>query len=348
MPLTSIIVPCFNEEATIGLLLEAIHGQTYPHDQIEIIIADGLSTDGTRQRVMEYQKANPGLAIQLIDNPQRSTPAALNKAIQAARGDYIIRLDGHSMPYPDYVERCVAVLEAGQAANAGGIWEIRPGIGNQVSPDASASAIARGIAAAAAHPFGVGDALYRYARQPKVVDTVPFGAFRRDLVEKIGGFDETLLTNEDYEFNVRVRQSGGVVWLDPSIRSIYFARSNLGDLLRQYWRYGFWKARMLIRYPHTLRWRQALPPVLVISLLLLSLFALVFTWARILLSVEASIYLLIVLAVGCHVAFKKRDIGLIFSMPLAIVVMHLPWGTGLLWSLISSFRQRSRLPESPS
>jgi len=344
MSFTSIIVPCYNEEATIGLLLETIARQTVPTNRLEVIIADGLSNDRTRQRITEFQQACPGLTIRLIDNPARTIPAALNKAIQAARGDYIIRLDAHSMPYPDYVERCMAVLETGQAANAGGVWEIKPGDGGPNRP----GVMARGIAAAAAHPFGVGDALYRYTDKARAVDTVPFGAFRRDLVDKIGGFDETLLTNEDYEFNIRVRKAGGVVWLDPSIRSVYFARSSLGALLRQYWRYGFWKARMLLRYPHTLRWRQALPPLFVMSLLLLGLAAIFFAWARLLLSVESGMYLLVLLTAGCQVAIKKHDLGLIFFTPMAIAVMHITWGAGLLWSLFLSFWQRKNLPTTVS
>ena len=139
----------------------------------------------------------------------------------------------------------------------GGIWDIQPqGKGWQ----------ARAIAAAAAHPFAVGDAYYRFTRAAQEVDTLPFGAFRKSLIERIGAFDEDLLTNEDYEFNVRLRKSGGRIWLDPAIRSVYFARSNLLDLARQYWRYGFWKVRMLRRHPNTIRWRQSLPPLFVLSL----------------------------------------------------------------------------------
>ena len=338
MPHTSIIVPCYNEEATIGLLLEAIYRQTYPKSQLEVIIVDGQSTDRTRQRIDEFHETHLELEIRLVDNPKRMIPSALNIAIQDARGQYIIRLDGHSMPYPDYVERCIAALETGQGANVGGIWEIRPGKGNRSKP----GVIARSIAAAAAHPLGVGDAFYRFADRSGPVDTVPFGAFRRDLVEKIGGFDETLQANEDYEFNVRVRKSGGTVWLDPSIRSVYFTRSTLGALLRQYWKYGYWKARMLRRYPRTLRWRQALPPLFVASLLLLGLASVAFPWARGLLLFELSIYLLALIVVGLQVAFEKRDAGLFFGTPVAIAGMHLAWGSGLLWSLITSIGNVSK------
>ncbi len=262
MPAVSVIVPCYNEQNTILLLLEAIYAQTYPRPQMEVVIADGLSKDQTRWQIADFQARHPDLTVQIVDNPNRTIPSGLNRAIQAAQGEMIVRLDAHSVPQPDYVARCVTALEQGFGNSVGGVWEIRPrGSGWQ----------ACAIALAAAHPFGVGDAHYRYTTTAQVVDTVPFGAFHRSLVERIGYFDEHLLTNEDYEFNVRLRQAGGKIWLDPAIRSIYFARANLVELARQYWRYGYWKARMLRRYPGTVRWRQALPPLFVLSLLILLL-----------------------------------------------------------------------------
>ena len=217
LPLVSIIVPCRNEQNTICLLLDAIHTQTYPCDRMEVLIADGLSTDETRQRIAEFKAGHPDLTVQVIDNPQLNIPAGLNRAIAAAQGELIVRLDAHSVPRSDYVAGCVAALQQGLGDNVGGVWEIYPGgVGWQ----------ARAIAAAAAHPLGVGDAHYRYTDTPQQVDTVPFGAFSRSLIDRVGPFDESLLTNEDYEFNVRVRQAGGKVWLDPAIRSTYFARAS--------------------------------------------------------------------------------------------------------------------------
>ena len=264
----SIIVPCYNEEATIQLLLESISRQTYPITDLEVILADGMSTDRTRLKVAVFQEANPDLKIKIVDNPKRIIPAALNAGLRVAQGEIVVRLDGHSMPYPDYVEQCVADLQLGQGDNVGGVWEIRPG---------NETWLANSIAVAAAHPLGVGDARYRLVSRAGAVDTVPFGSFKRQLFERIGEFDETLLTNEDYEFNSRIRKQGGTIWLDPAIRSVYFARSNLGELARQYWRYGFWKSRMLRRYPETLRWRQALPPLFVLGVAGLGILA-IFWW----------------------------------------------------------------------
>jgi GT2 family glycosyltransferase len=156
------------------------------------------------------------------------------------------------------------------------------------------------------------------------------------LIEQIGFFDESLLSNEDYEFNARVRKSGGKVWLDPAIRSIYFARSTLLELVRQYWRYGYWKWRMLRRYPDTLRWRQALPPLFVLSLLGFGLLSIFYPFARILLATELLLYFSIMILTGFYTAVQQRNAYLIPGLPLAIAAMHLSWGSGFLWSILTS------------
>ena len=325
MPTVSIIVPCYNEQATIPLLLEAICQQTFPLEEMEVVIADGLSNDDTRGAIAEFQRQHPRLAVRVVDNARRIIPAALNRALEAAQGEFIVRLDGHSMPAQDYVERCVSALQAGCGDNVGGVWLIRPG---------SSGWIAQAIAVAASHPLGVGDARYRVGGQAQAVDTVPFGSFRRALTAKIGMFDETLLTNEDYEFNVRVRQSGGRVWMDPEIQIVYFARPTLAALASQYLRYGYWKAQMLRRYPETLRWRQFIPPAFVASLAILALLAPWLAPAAWLLAAELGVYAAALLAAGLHAAIKNRQPLLIFGLPLAIATMHFTWGAALLWGLL--------------
>jgi succinoglycan biosynthesis protein ExoA len=322
----SVIVPCYNEQATIRLLLEAVYAQTYPHQQIEMVIADSVSNDCTREEIMAFAQAHPNFQIKVLENRKRTIPSALNQALAAAQGEVIVRLDAHSVPYQDYIERCVAALESGKGENVGGVWDIQPG---------GAGWVARSIAAAAAHPLGVGDAHYRFTDQARYVDTLPFGSYRKMLVELVGLYDETLLANEDYEFNVRVRQSGGRVWLDPAIRSTYFARSSLSSLARQYWRYGFWKVRMLKRYLETIRWRQAVPPLFVLSLLVLVLLAVVFHLARWLLLAEIGVYAFVLLLTGILLAIRKRDMSLILGVPLAIATMHLSWGSAFLYSLLN-------------
>ena len=326
-PKVSIIVPCYNEQFTIRPLLEALRSQTFPNSEMEVVIADGMSTDGTRQAIASFQKDFPHLEVRLVDNTVRTIPAGLNCAIEASRGEIIVRLDAHSKPYPDYVENCVKAHEQGRGDNVGGVWEIQPG---------AQTWMARSISIAAAHPLGVGDAMYRLATSASEVDTVPFGSYRRTLIEKIGGYNEALLTNEDYEFNTRIRKANGRVWLDPAIRSVYFSRSTLLELIRQYWRYGYWKWRMLRRFPDTVRWRQALPPLFVLSLIGLALISVFLQAASWLLLAEILFYFFVLFLAGIHAAIKHRKPYLLLGLPLAITAMHITWGSGFLWSTLTS------------
>ncbi len=326
-PSVSIIVPCYNEETTIRHLLDAVLTQTYPRAQMELIISDGMSTDRTRDAIAAFQKEHADLAVRVVNNSARTIPSGLNQAIRESSGGIIVRLDAHSMPIPEYVERCVAAHESGKGDTVGGVWEIRAG---------AETWIAKSISFAAAHPLGVGDAMYRLNAKAGAVDTVPFGSFRRSLIDRVGAFDETLLSNEDYEFNTRVRESGGTVWLDPSIRSVYFSRSTFGKLANQYWRYGFWKFKMLKRYPHTLRWRQALPPLFVLSLFVLIVLSLFTGFARYILAAQLFVYFFALGLAGLKLAIKKNTGYLLPGLPLAISIMHMAWGAGFLWSGISS------------
>lgn len=331
----SVIVPCFNEEATICQLLEAINGQTYPLNELEVVIADGLSSDHTREKIKAFHADHPQLEITIVDNNHREIPSGLNRAIEAARGKYILRMDAHSIPNDDYIQKCIHGLEAGLGDNIGGIWKIQPG---------APTWIAKAIAIAAAHPLGAGDARYRIGGIAQAVETVPFGAYRRDILEKIGKFDETLLSNEDYELNVRLIQSGGKIWLDPSICSVYFARSSLGDLSKQYWRYGYWKAQMLRKHPKTWRWRQIVPPVFVLTLLGLLAFSIGFAPARWLLVIIVILYTIALFSIGLQMGLKHKSISLILGVPLATATIHLSWGSAFLWSLVAKPKSKRVQP----
>jgi succinoglycan biosynthesis protein ExoA len=272
-----------------------------------------------------FQQNHPNLTIRIIDNKKRIIPSGLNRAIEAAQGKYIVRMDAHSIPDRDYIIFCINGLENGLGDNIGGIWKIQPG---------AKTWIAKAIAVAVSHPLGVGDALYRIGGTAQEVDTVPFGAFRRDLIDKIGMFDETLLTNEDYEFNTRVRQSGGKVWMDPSIHSVYFARASLKELAHQYWRYGYWKAQMLRKYPNTLRWRQVLPPLFVLALISLGLLSLIWFFASWLLVIIVLLYTTVIIILGIKMSLNHKEISMTIGIPLAIATIHLSYGSALLWGLV--------------
>lgn len=320
-PSVSVIIPCRNEEKTIHLVLDAIHAQTYPRELQQVVIADGFSEDRTREQIESFKTSHPDLDVMVVNNPKRIIPAGLNAAILASSGDLIVRMDAHSIPNPDYVALCVDALERNVAQNVGGVWDIQPG---------SNSWIARSIAAAAGNPLAVGDARYRFTDKAAYVDTVPYGSYKRELFNQIGLFDETLLANEDYELNTRIIQSGGKIWLDPKIRCVYFARSSLRALSKQYYGYGYWKFQMLKRYPETLRWRQALPPAFILGLFLFLLAGIFWKPALILFAIALGLYLLVLLGVGIHMASKKSDILMIIGIPLAIITMHFSWGAGFI------------------
>jgi glycosyltransferase involved in cell wall biosynthesis len=323
-PEVSIIVPCYNEGETIQLLLDALLLQSYPTAQMEVVIADAMSEDSTRAKIADFADTHPELKIVIVDNLARTIPAGVNAAAKAARGIYLVRMDAHSVPDREYVAASIRLLKDGIADNVGGVWEICPG---------EDTCLARAIAAAAAHPLGAGDALYRIAKKAAYVETVPFGAFLKTTFEKVGRFDESLLSNEDYEFNTRIRLNGGKVWLDPQIHSKYFARKNLRQLARQYWRYGFWKYKMLKRYPDSLRWRQAIPPVFTFFIFLLALLSIFSGFARIILATGLGFYLAVLLLFSSIESIKRKNICYQL-MVLPILIMHFSWGGGFLSSIL--------------
>jgi succinoglycan biosynthesis protein ExoA len=330
--LVSVIIPCYNEEKTIAKVLQALSDQTFPIINLEVLIADGLSEDLTRKEIDQFCQMHPDLQVRVLDNTKKTIPSGVNLAIQAAVGAYIIRMDAHSEPNESYIQKTVELLEAGKADNVGGVWKIQP---------SARTWVAESIAAAASHPFGVGDAFYRFATTGRYVDTVPFGGIKKELIQKIGLFDETLLSNEDYEFNTRILAKGGKIWLDPEIQSNYYARENFKQLAAQYWRYGYWKFQMLKRYPDSLKLRQALPPVFVLSLLGLGLLSLFWLPARWLLGAELLLYFLVLLGGSMKEVLKRKRGFLLFGMPLAIFIMHTVWGSGFLFSVLTSFSRRT-------
>lgn len=324
MTLVSVIIPCYNEEKHITNLLNALNNQKFLMNQVEIIIADGNSTDNTRLKIDLFKQDNPHLQIIILENHKKIIPAALNLAIQASRGDYIIRMDAHSLPNPDYLQRCVEQLQAGNAENVGGLWLIQP---------ASNTTIAKSIAFAASHPFGVGDAKYRYSDEAAYVETVPYGAYKRELFDQIGLFDEHLLANEDYELNTRILQRGGRILFDPKIKTKYIARENLKALWKQYFNYGFWKFKMLQKYPQTIRWRQAIPPLFVVSIIMGSIIAVFVRIFRLILLIELTLYFGLMILSSLKIVKNEKSPGLLIGIPLAMLTMHFGWGLGFLKSI---------------
>jgi cellulose synthase/poly-beta-1,6-N-acetylglucosamine synthase-like glycosyltransferase len=301
----------------------------YDQNRYEILVVDGMSNDRTREIVSEFAAANPTIPVRVVDNPRRDIPAALNLGIQHATGDVIVRMDAHSLPSENYVRHCVQLLNDSNVAVVGMPWRIQPG---------ADSSVAQAIALAVSHPFGIGDAKYRLASTngTKPVDTVPFGVFRKSLWEKLGGFNEELLANEDYDFNYRARLAGGKVMLDGSGHCDYFARPTLKALASQYFRYGKWKAQMVKLHPRSIKLRHLVAPAFVLALVLTALLSPWWTpaaWAFL-----AVVLAYAVLAFMCAVVLARRgrNYKLVFVTPLVFLVLHVSWGTSFLLGLIRS------------
>lgn len=328
-PTVSVVIPCYNEERFIGKVLENLAGQ-YAAERYEIIIVDGMSTDETRAVVAEFMQRHPEIAVRLVDNPARNIPTALNLGIEQSRHEIIVRMDAHSVPSENYVRRCIEGLSNDEVSVIGMPWRIRA---------SEETLTARAIALAVAHPFGIGDAKYRLANSAsQFVDTVPFGAFRKSLWREVGGFNEALLANEDYDFHYRVRQRGGRILLDTGGYSIYFARNTFKALAVQYFRYGRWKAQMLKLNPRSLRLRQLVAPVFVLSLVVLTALGMWRPVAWLALLPVVAPYVALAVFFAFKLSRKERDWRLLPLIALAFLIIHTAWGSSFLTGLIHSPR----------
>jgi succinoglycan biosynthesis protein ExoA len=330
-PRVSVLIPCRNEERTIGEVLEAFHSQTYPPDRMEVIIADGRSTDSTRENILSYGKSQGGWNVRVVDNPGLTAPAGLNAALREAGGEIILRMDAHAIPEPDYVDQCVRVMEQTGCEGVGGGIKILPG---------GKGAVARAIAAAVASPFATGGVRYRVGGEPGEVDTVPFAAFRRKTFDRIGLFNEQVPVNEDYEFNYRVRAAGGRIYFSPAIQSRYIARGDIRALARQYFLYGHQKAAMLSFHPRSLRIRQVIPALLLPSLAALAVGALIYRPLAVLLALEILAYGASAAVFAMRESVLRRDVALFPALLLVFACIHAAWGAGF-W--IGTVRHSGRM-----
>jgi Glycosyltransferases, probably involved in cell wall biogenesis len=322
------VIPCYNEEKFIDKVLNNLAEQ-YDNEHYEIIVIDGMSTDRTREVIAEFCKQRPELTVRILDNPIRKIPTALNIGIAAAKGNVIARMDAHAVASPGYIRRCAAVLRTTGAGVVGMPCHVCPG---------NETLTAKSIAHAVSHKFGIGDAKYRLkvgSTDQEAVDTVAFGFFEKSLWEKIGGFNESLSTNEDYDFNYRIRETGKVVLLDRIEHCDYFARTTLSGLAKQYWRYGSWKARMVRVSPKSIKLRHLVAPVFAASLFVLILAGLIFRPAWWLLSLELLTYFALSLYFGFRIARKSGGgPAQMVLMPVVFFTIHFVWGTGFLLGLV--------------
>lgn len=326
-PSVSIVMPVHNEADFIERSLRAVLAQTYPSALMEVIIADGLSTDATRAEI-EKLKAVSKIPIQIVDNPKQIAPSGLNRAIRQAKGEIIVRVDGHCEIEPDYVANCVKYLQAECAEGIGGPIET---LGETLS--------AQAIAVAMSSTFGVGGSAFRTINDREMyVDTVAFPGYKREIFEKIGFFNEELIRNQDDEFNFRLRKSGGRILLAPDIRSKYYSRSNIKALWRQYFQYGYWKVRVLQLHPKQMSWRQFVPFIFVLTITVLSILSLFFVAGRWALIGVAGLYWLASLAATLKSAarIEPRGLPLVF---LSFSILHISYGLGFAVGLYAFWKK---------
>jgi len=327
-PSVSIIMPVRNEVAYIVRSLDSIIAQDYPPERMEILIANGKSTDHTGEIIADFYAAHPLVKIQIIDNPAKIVSIGMNLALRQTRGEIILRVDGHTVIAPDYVRQCVDALKRTNADNAGGKMTT---IG--ITPFGKAVSLATCI------PFGIGGGRFHCSDKEEWVDTVYMGAWPRQVFKKIGVFDEELVRDQDDEFNYRLLQQGGRILLSPDIRSEYIVRSTPRTLWQQYFEYGFWKVRVAQKHPHQMRLRQFVPIVFVLALLG-SIFLALFPILRPLSLVIPVSYLLANLFVSFRTA-AKQGWQFLTRLPLIFAILHLSYGLGFLVGLIKFWNRWS-------
>ena len=314
-PLVSIVIPCLNEERYIVPLLDSLAVQDYGPEGIEVIVADGGSTDRTRQLVANYRA--PFARLELVDNPKRITVGGLNAGMDAAKGDCWIIIGAHSRVRADFVRASVEALQRTGAACVGGPIET---IGE--------GTIGKAIAAAMSSPFGVGNAKFRYADKEAEVDTVPFGCYHRRVWEVVGRFDETVDGADEDSYNARLIEAGGRIVLVPTIRSSYFPRRTLQALAKQYWEYGAAKGTLLSR-GRPLQARHFAPAAMVGGGPALWLVGFVIRRARQLLVLLSLVYVAGGLFTSRRVAEKTGANPLITFAAMA--TMHVTYGAGFIF-----------------
>lgn len=329
----TVVMPIRNEEGFIVRSLEAVLNQNYPPGLLEVIVADGRSEDRTLRILRDLAQRHPNLRV--IDNPARVVPVGLNRAIREARGDIIVRVDGHTLVAPDYVSECVATLHRTGADNVGGPMRAR-----------GESPFGCAVAAATGSPFGVGGARFHYSENEEWVDTVYMGAWKRELFDRIGPFDEEMVRDQDDEFNYRLLDRGGRVLLSPHIRSSYSVRGSPRLLWRQYFQYGYWKVRVIQKHPRQARLRHLVPPVFAAALFLSFVVAGIVPGAVLVwLPVPASY--MVANLVASIASARRAGWALLGRLVVVYAILHLSYGFGLLAGL-ARFAGKWGAPAAPS
>jgi len=324
MDYVSVLIPCFNEEKYIAHCLDSFLAQDYPKDKLELIVIDGNSTDKTRTIIKEYQNNYEFLI--LIDNPKKTVPYAINAGLITAKGNFVI-IAGVHCKYPlNFISTLIKNIIKLKADCTGGILNTIAGC---------SSNICHAIAAGSSHLFGVGNSYFRTgAKEIKEVDTVPFGCYRREVFDKIGLFDTELIRNQDDEFNARLKRNGGKIYLIPEVRIDYYARNSLSKMMAMFYQYGLFKplVNKKIGAPATIR--QLIPPLFVASLFTALFLSLFYNKIFLIFGTILFFYLLLSFGFSFIESVKRKNISLLFLLPVVFISIHLSYGIGYIAGFI--------------
>lgn len=318
----SVVMPLYNEERYIKNCLESLLNQDYPQENMEWIFVDGCSTDNTKKILFSYQRNYPNL-IRILDNPQKTVPYAMNIGIKNAVGKYIIRLDAHADYKKNYISKCVYFLNTTDADNVGGVAETK-----------SRGFMGKAIAMMLSSEFGVGNSQFRIDGNSGYVDTVPFGAFRREVFEKLGGYDERLTRNQDNEMNFRIRKNGGKIYLSKDIKFSYYCRDSVKGIVDMAVKNGMWNIITMKLCPGSMRIRHFIPFIFFLSLIgLLLLSILNFNFLYLLI---AELILYFILSV--FFSFKAtKKFRYIITIIILYPIFHVTYGFGSLKGLLKLY-----------
>jgi succinoglycan biosynthesis protein ExoA len=325
----SVVVPCRNEIRHVRAFLDSVFRQELGQIKMEILIAEGMSDDGTRRVLGEFEKRFASLRV--IENPEKIASAGLNRAIREAEGEIIIRMDAHTQYAPNYVRSCVEVLNETNADNVGGPVLTR-----------ADGYLAQAIAYAFQTRFARGGAKCRDPRYEGPVDSVPYGCWRKSTLQRIGLFDEILVRSQDYELNARLVSCGGTVWQSPKITSWYSPRASLSRLFWQYFQYGFWKEAVIRKHRRLASWRNLVP-----ALSLLGGATLLFSaagaslagspwWRNVFLGewlTFVALYLIAAFSSAFSIA-KREGWRFLPTLPVVFATYHLSFALGFLLAIL--------------
>jgi len=321
LPVVTVVIPCRNERLFIGPCLDSIQSNDYPQDKLEIIVADGMSDDGTRDILLDYTTRYQ--SIRVVDNPGRIVSTGLNRAIKLARGEIILRMDAHTEYAAAYIRQCVTVLLETGADNVGGAWRTQ-----------ASGILQKAIALAFHSPFSTGGARSHKVDYEGDIDTVIYGCWWRAKLLELGMFDEELVRNQDDELNLRITRSGGKLWQSARIKSCYRPRPSLKGLWRQYTQYGYWKVRVIQKHKQAASWRHLVPGVWLGGSLLLALLAPFNQLAAGLLVATILLYVVANLLFSMLTCWRREHWRQILVVPAVFAVYHLSYGYGFLRGLL--------------